>query len=46
MVNRGASFKEVADILGHQSLQTTGIYAKLDLAALSETALPWPGGAQ
>lgn len=46
MVNRGASFKQVADVLGHQSLQTTGIYAKLDLAALSETALPWPGGAQ
>ena len=46
MVNRGASFKEVADVLGRQSLQTTGIYAKLDLAALSETALPWPGGAQ
>jgi site-specific recombinase XerD len=46
MVNRGASFKEVADILGHQQLQTTGIYAKLDLAALSEMALPWPGGAQ
>jgi integrase/recombinase XerD len=46
MVNHGASFKEVADVLGHQNLQTTGIYAKLDLAALSEAALPWPGGAQ
>jgi site-specific recombinase XerD len=46
MVNRGASFKEVADVLGHRQLQTTGIYAKLDLAALSEVALPWPGGAQ
>ncbi len=46
MVNRGASFKEVADVLGHQQLQTTGIYAKLDLAALSAVALPWPGGAQ
>ncbi|MCI0352620.1 MAG: site-specific integrase, partial [Acidobacteriales bacterium] len=46
MVNRGASFKDVADVLGHQQLQTTGIYAKLDLAALSEVALPWPGGAQ
>jgi site-specific recombinase XerD len=46
MVCRGASFKEVADVLGHQSLQTTGIYAKLDLAALSQVALPWPGGAQ
>jgi site-specific recombinase XerD len=46
MVNRGASFKEVADVLGHQRLQTTGIYAKLDLAALAQVALPWPGGAQ
>lgn len=46
MVCRGATFKEVADVLGHQSLQTTGIYAKLDLAALSQVALPWPGGAK
>ena len=43
MVNRGASFKEVADVLGHRSLQTTGIYAKLDLPTLSEVALPWIG---
>jgi integrase/recombinase XerD len=41
MVNRGASFKEVADVLGHQSLQTTGIYAKLDVEALAAVALPW-----
>ena len=46
MVQRGASFKQVADVLGHQSLQTTGIYAKLDLAALSQVALPWQGGEQ
>jgi site-specific recombinase XerD len=46
MVNQGASFKEVADVLGHQSLQTTGIYAKLDLVALSEVALPWIGDPQ
>ncbi|MCA1605098.1 MAG: site-specific integrase [Acidobacteria bacterium] len=46
MVCRGASFKEVADVLGHQSLRTTAIYAKLDLAALSRVALPWPGGVQ
>jgi integrase len=43
MVCQGASFKAVADVLGHQSLQTTGIYAKLDLAALAQVALPWPG---
>jgi site-specific recombinase XerD len=46
MVNRGANFKDVADVLGHQSLQTTGIYAKLDLPTLSEVALPWIGEAQ
>jgi integrase len=44
MVRRGASFKEVADVLGHASLQTTGIYAKLDLETLARVAMPWPGG--
>jgi site-specific recombinase XerD len=43
MVNQGASFKDVAAVLGHRSLQTTGIYAKLDLATLSDVALPWMG---
>ncbi|MCZ7661764.1 MAG: hypothetical protein M5U22_01885 [Thermoleophilia bacterium] len=42
MVNQGASLKEVADLLGHRSLDTTAIYAKLDLAALREVTLPWP----
>ena len=45
MVRSGASFKEVADVLGHGSLTTTGIYAKLDLPSLAQVALPWPGGA-
>jgi site-specific recombinase XerD len=45
MVNHGASFKDVADVLGHQSIETTGIYAKLDLEALAAVALPWGGGA-
>jgi integrase/recombinase XerD len=45
MVNRGVHFKEVADVLGHQSIQTTGIYAKLDLETLAAVALPWGGGA-
>ena len=45
MVNHGASFKDVADVLGHQSIQTTGIYAKLELDALAAVALPWGGGA-
>ena len=44
MVNRGVSFKDVADVLGHQSLATTALYAKLDLETLAPVALPWPGG--
>jgi integrase/recombinase XerD len=44
MVNGGASFKDVADVLGHHSLATTLIYAKLDLRSLMQVALPWPGG--
>jgi site-specific recombinase XerD len=43
MLTSGASFNEIADVLGHVSLQTTAIYAKLDLAALSAVSLPWPG---
>jgi site-specific recombinase XerD len=45
MVNHGVSFKDVADVLGHQSIRTTGIYAKLELNALAAVALPWGGGA-
>ena len=46
MVNHGASFKEVAELLGHRWLCTTFIYAKLDMKALAQVALPWPGGAR
>lgn len=44
LVQRGASFKEIADILGHGRIETTTIYAKLDVDALVRIALPWPGG--
>lgn len=46
MVRRGVAFKEVADVLGHRRLETTAIYAKLDLPSLVRVALPWPGGAR
>jgi site-specific recombinase XerD len=42
LIRRGASLKQVADILGHRSLEATQIYAKLDLPSLREVALPWP----
>jgi site-specific recombinase XerC len=46
MACQGTAFKEIADILGHLSLASTSVYAKLDLESLSKVAMPWPGGAQ
>lgn len=46
LVQRGVSMKAVADVLGHARLETTAIYAKLDLDTLAAVALPWPGGAR
>ncbi len=43
MVRNGASFKEIADVLGHACIDTTFIYAKLDVDNLAPVALPWPG---
>lgn len=39
---RGARLKEVADLLGHRSLDTTTVYTKVDLPRLAAVALPWP----
>ena len=44
MVRRGATYKQVADVLGHALLETTAIYAKLDVNTLARVALPWPEG--
>jgi len=38
----GADLKQVADLLGHRSIDTTAIYAKVDLERLSAVAMPWP----
>jgi integrase/recombinase XerD len=35
--------KAIADVLGHRCLDTTFIYAKADLKALRQVAMPWPG---
>jgi site-specific recombinase XerD len=43
MLQNGATMKEIADVLGHRSINTTSIYAKVDLATLSRVAMPWPG---
>src|SRR5215469_2757 len=44
MLRQGASLPEIGEILRHQHLQTTAIYAKVDIASLQRLALPWPGG--
>jgi site-specific recombinase XerD len=42
---RGVRLVEIAGLLGHSELATTRIYAAVDVAALREVALPWPGRA-
>ena len=44
MLRHGASLPEIAQVLRHQNLDTTAIYAKVDRDALRGLALPWPGG--
>lgn len=41
-IQAGATLKQIADLLGHRSIDTTSIYAKVDLRALAQVALPWP----
>ncbi len=43
MHRAGADLKRIADVLGHRSLDTTALYAKVDMDRLSAVALPWPG---
>ena len=42
-VNAGASLEEIGQLLRHRSLQTTTIYAKVDLVHLATMARPWLG---
>jgi integrase len=46
MLRRGASLTEIGRVLRHRDPDSTMIYAKVDLGALRELALSWPGGAR
>jgi site-specific recombinase XerD len=46
MLGQGARLADIGEVLRHSTTNTTQIYAKVDLAALSELAQPWPGGDQ
>lgn len=43
LINKGASLQEIGEVLRHQSIDTTAIYAKVDFNKLRSLALPWPG---
>jgi len=42
MLRQGASLQDISAILRHRSIETTQIYAKIDVTALREIAQPWP----
>ena len=44
MLRGGASLAQIGQVLRHQQVQTTEIYAKVDERALRTLAQPWPGG--
>jgi site-specific recombinase XerD len=42
MICEGSSLKEVADVLRHRSLDTSVLYARVDLPGLRSVVMPWP----
>lgn len=46
LLNTGGTLKEVADVLRHRELNTSLIYAKVDIGRLMAVAMPWPGSAE
>jgi site-specific recombinase XerD len=43
MLAHGAGLADIGQVLRHRDLATTAVYAKVDRAALSQVAAPWPG---
>ena len=46
MLRHGAGLVAIGQVLRHQDLATTALYAKVDLDALRQVAQPWPGAAR
>ncbi len=45
LVGQRRPINEIADLLGHRSINTTAVYVKVAASQLAEVALPFPGGA-
>jgi site-specific recombinase XerD len=43
LLRRGAGLMAIGQVLRHQDLATTALYAKVDLDTLRHVAQPWPG---
>lgn len=43
LLRQGADLVAISQVLRHQDLATTALYAKVDLVALRAVAQPWPG---
>jgi site-specific recombinase XerD len=43
LLREGASLIDIGQVLRHKHLESTAIYAKVDLAALRQASRPWPG---
>ncbi|MGH3050093.1 MAG: tyrosine-type recombinase/integrase [Gaiellaceae bacterium] len=46
MVRAEVPLVQIAQVLRHKSLQSSAIYARVDLDTLRRLAAPWPGGAR
>lgn len=46
LLRQGAGLVAISQVLRHQDLATTAVYAKVDLVALRRVSRPWPGAAR
>jgi len=42
MLRQGVGLEEIAAVLRHRSIETTALYAKVDLHGLAQVVQPWP----
>jgi len=42
MINKGVALKEISDLLGHARIETTRIYAKVDMTSLRKVSCEFP----